>query len=72
MGRAHATGFYSPATVFAIGRILESDISNSGFSETIDASNVFVGYKYPTYIWIPACAGMTAEISARIAPSVFR
>jgi len=25
---------------FAVGRILESDISNSGFSETIDASNV--------------------------------
>ena len=34
----------------AVGRILESDISNSGFSETTDASNVFVGYKYPTYI----------------------
>ncbi|WP_228842044.1 hypothetical protein, partial [Neisseria meningitidis] len=24
--------------------------SNSGISETIDASNIFVGYKYPTYI----------------------
>ena len=56
----------------AVGRILESDISNSGFSETTDASNVFVGYKYPTYIWIPACEGMTAEISTKIASPVFR
>jgi len=52
VGKAHATGFYSSATVFAVGRILESDISNSGFSETVDASNIFVGYKYPTYISI--------------------
>ena len=28
MVKAHATGFYSHATVFAVGLILESDISN--------------------------------------------
>ena len=32
----------------------------------------FVGYKYPTYIWIPAYAGMTAEVSAKLAALVFR
>jgi len=32
----------------------------------------FVGYKYPTYIWIPAYAGMTAEVSAKFAVPVFR
>ena len=53
MGKAHAMGFYSLLLrFFAVGRILESDIFNIGFSETIDASNVFVGYKYPTYISI--------------------
>ena len=51
VGKAHAMGFYSLLLrFFAVGRILESDIFNIGFSETIDASNVFVGYKYPTYI----------------------
>ena len=25
-----------------------------------------VGFKNPTYIWIPACAGMAAEVSAKL------
>ena len=32
----------------------------------------FVGYEYPTYIWIPAYAGMTAEVSAKLVALVFR
>ena len=66
MGKAHATGFYSPATFFAVGRILESDISKQQFFGNDRRVKCFVGYKYPTYIWFPAYMGMTAEVSAKL------
>ena len=49
-GQSPRYGFLLLLRFFAVGRILESDISNSGISETIDVSNIFVGYKYSTRI----------------------
>ena len=72
MGKAHATGFYSPATFFC----RRSDSRIRHFQQRFFGNDrrvkCFVGYKYPTYIWIPACEGMTAEISTKIASPVFR
>jgi len=57
----------------SVGRILESDILGIAAMDCNDGNvKDFVGYKYPTYIWIPACEGMTAEISTKIASPVFR
>ena len=76
MGKAHATGFYSLLLrFFAVGRILESDIFQQRFFGNDRRFKCFCWIRVSDlhlYFWIPAYAGMTAEVSAKLVVLVFR